>query len=110
MNYLNQTAVNYLHRRVGCHLLVGMMTTTLHLPAMHAEGFKHCKWNGEWTACRVTKTTEGVRIYYPNTGATQKIIFIDTERVWIINDGVREPGTMKGQTIRRLTDNIEFSF
>ena len=110
MNYLSQTAVNHLRRRVGCHLLVGMITTTLNLPAMHAEGFTHCKWNGEWTACRVTKTTEGVDIYYPNGGETQRIIFAGEEKVWIINDGVKEPGIMKGQTIRRLTDGIEVSF
>jgi len=75
-----------------------------------ANDFKHCTWNGKAIACRATKTTDGYEIYYPNGGASQKIIFAGGNKVWIINDGVKEPGTIEGRTIKRLTDGTVFSF
>ena len=84
-------------------------TFTLAAPGI-AGDFNHCTWNGRLTACRATKMNDGYEIYYPNGGATQRIIYAGGSKVWIINDGVKEPGTISGRTVTRLTDGIKFSF
>ena len=93
-------------------ILLGIAVTTyITIAAPGVTGdFNHCTWNGQLTACRATKTNNGYEIYYPDGGATQTIIYAERNMVWIINDGVKEPGTINGRTVTRLTDGIKFSF
>jgi len=78
--------------------------------AAEAQDFKHCSWNKKPTACRVTRNNNGFEIYYPNGGAILRVEYAGMGKVWLINDGVKEPGIIKGNTIKRLTDGIELTF
>ena len=74
-----------------------------------AQDFRHCSWNGKPVACRVTPFENGVDIYW-SSGGEQRIVYAEGNKVWLINDGVREPGIIEGRTVTRLTDNVQFSF
>ncbi len=77
--------------------------------AVNAQEFRHCRWGGKPAACRVTTFENGIDIYW-SSGGEQRIIYAEGNKVWLINDGVREPGVIKGRTVTRLTDNMQFSF
>ena len=74
-----------------------------------AEDFKQCMWNGNVTTCQATPTQNGIDIHW-SSGSVQRVIYNQGNKVWLINDGVKEPGTIKGRTVTRLSDNIQFSF
>ena len=78
-------------------------------PDAGAEVFKQCMWNGNVTTCQVTPIQNGIDILWAS-GGEQRIIYGEGNKVWVIHDGIKEPGTIEGRTITRLSDNIQFSF
>ena len=82
---------------------------SLGIRAAGAEVFKQCIWNGNVTTCQVTPIRNGIDILWAS-GVEQRIIYDEGNKVWLIHDGVKEPGTIEGRTITRLSDNIQFSF
>ena len=92
------------------HAAVAVLGVLLISEHAYSQGFKHCSWNGKQTACRVTRINNGFEIYYPNGGLTLRVEYAGMGKVWLINDGVKEPGIIKGNTIKRLTDGIELIF
>lgn len=90
-------------------LAFGLSLLPCQINSSNAQDFSHCSWNGKPAACRTSKTANGFRIYW-SEGGVQEIVKDKGDKVWIINDGVREPGVMKGRRIKRLTDGVEFTY